>query len=535
MITATQGIGNAFLTAVLVLVLTLPFQINLVGQSASKEIKPRIIVTADPELDDNNSLIRFILYSAELDIEGLIYASSQFHWKGDGKGTRWFVPGREYDRFKMNECPCTSWRWAEGERFIHDIVEAYEKGYPNLKIHNSGYSSPEYLKSKIRYGNIEFDGDYSKDTPGSELIKAAILDNEPGKLFITAWGGASTIARALKSIQDQYEMTTQWEAIKNKINRKVVLLPSGDQDNTIATYILPNWPGIEHRSFRESPHYGYGAQIRATEANAPLLTPAWMKANVLDRGALGKLYRVWGDSKQMVKGDKVDYFGLAGYSTDELKKMGYFVWMPPQEKGSWLGEGDNATFMNMLGNGLRAWESGEYGGWGGRASSDAQRAALAMFNSEGTADDMANSLSTRNTNGVNAEVPFPDFFLHAQHSFATRLKWAVTPLFKDANHEPKVSIISPQKIIAAAKQKVKLYGLASDPDGNEVTVKWWQMPAGTYTGKVIINHANTLQAELEIPEDVKGGQTIHVILEVTDNGVPALTGYKRVIVEISVR
>ena len=74
-----------------------------------------------------------------------------------------------------------------------------------------------------------------------------------------------------------------------------------------------------------------------------------------------------------------------------------------------------------------------------------------------------------------------------------------------------------------------------DPDGNEVTVKWWQMPAGTYTGKVIINHANTLQAELEIPEDVKGGQTIHVILEVTDNGVPALTGYRRVVVEVGRR
>lgn len=532
---ATHGIGQTFLLSVLMLVLTLPFPKNLRAQPTNKETKPRIIVTADPELDDNNSLIRFILYSAELDIEGLIYASSQFHWKGDGKGTRWFVPGREYDRFNMNECPCTSWRWAEGERFIHDIVEAYEKSYPNLKIHHPGYPSPEYLKSKIRYGNIEFDGDYSKDTPGSELIKATILDNEPGKLFITVWGGASTIARALKSIQNQYEMTAQWEAVRDKINRKVVLLPSGDQDNTIATYITPYWPVIEQRSFRESPHYGYGAQIRANEVNAPFLTPTWMKANVLDRGPLGKLYRVWGDGKQMVQGDKVDYFGLSGYSTEELKKMGYFVWLPPQEKGSWLGEGDNPTFMNMLGNGLRAWESGEYGGWGGRANSDAQASALAMFSAGGTADDMANALSTRNSNAEQAEVPFPDLFPHAQHSFAARLKWAVTPAFKDANHEPKVQLLGPQKIIAAAKQKVKLYGLASDPDGHGVTVKWWQMPAGTYPGKVNILNANSLQAELEIPEAVKGGQTIHLILEATDNGVPALTSYQRVVVEIGKR
>lgn len=534
MVTATQKISHLFFISTLALVLMLPVQQHLSAQSTSKETKPRIIITADPELDDNNSLIRFMMYSAELDIEGLIYASSQFHWKGDGKGTRWFVPGREYDRFKMNVCPCTSWRWAEGERFIHDIVEAYEKSYPNLKIHNSGYPSPEYLKSKIRYGNIEFDGDYSKDTPGSALIKATILDNEPGKLFITAWGGASTIVRALKSIQDQYEMTTQWESIKDKINRKVVLLPSGDQDNTIATYITPNWPGIEQRSFRESPSYGYGAQIRANEVNAHLLTPAWMKANITDRGPLGALYRVWGDGKQMVKGDKVDYFGLAGYSTDELKKMGYFVWMPPQEKGSWLGEGDNPTFMNMLGNGLRAWESGEYGGWGGRANPD-QRAAMAMFSGEGSADDMANALGSRNTNVVNADVPFPDLFAHAQNSFAARLQWAVTPLFKNANHEPKVKIISPPKIVAVAKQKVNLYGTVSDPDGHELSVKWWQMPAGTYPGKVTINNANALQAELVMPDDVKGGQTIHVILEVTDNGVPALTSYQRVVVEVGRR
>ena len=124
-----------------------------------QEPKPRIVVTADPELDDNNSLIRFLLNSCDLDVEGLIYASSGYHWKGDGKGTRWFVPGREYTRFGLDTCPCTSWRWAKNERFIDDAVEAYGKVYENLKVHNPHYPSPDLLKSKIRYGNIEFDGD----------------------------------------------------------------------------------------------------------------------------------------------------------------------------------------------------------------------------------------------------------------------------------------------------------------------------------------------------------------------------------------
>ena len=46
--------------------------------------------------------------------------------------------------------------------------------------------------------------------------------------------------------------------------------------------------------------------------------------------------------------------------------MGYVVWMPVQAKGSWLGEGDDFTFMNMPANGLRAWRSRAYGGWGRR-------------------------------------------------------------------------------------------------------------------------------------------------------------------------
>jgi hypothetical protein len=502
--------------------------------STSNTSKPRIIITADPELDDNNSMIRFLMYSSDYQIEGLIYASSQFHWKGDGKGTKWYVPGREYDRFGMNVCPCTSWRWAKDERFIHNIVEAYAKSYSNLKIHNKNYPSPDYLKSKIRYGNIEFDGDYSKDTPGSALIKQVILDDKPGQVFIAAWGGASTIARALKSIKDQYEFTSEWANIKSKVTRKVILLPSGDQDDTFASYIRPTWPDIEYRQFRDSPNYGYGAQIRANETNKTLLTPTWMQENVTSRGAIGSLYRVWGDGKQMVKGDMVDYFGMAGYSSDELKKMGYFVWMPPQEKGSWLGEGDNHTFMNMLGNGLRAYEKDYYGGWGGRAL---RKTDVGMFSNlgEASAEQMAAQLGATNQPKSTDEIPFPDYFLAAQNSFATRMKWSVTPNFADANHEPTITILSPQKIMVNAGQKIKLNAIAFDPDGNKIALKWYQMPVGSYTNKIEILNANTLNAEFIMPKDALTGQSIHIILEATDDGTPALASYQRVIIEVRAR
>ena len=60
-------------------------------QPKSPEPKPRVVITADPELDDNNTLIRAILYSSDFKIEGLIYVSNQFHWRGDGKGTTQYI------------------------------------------------------------------------------------------------------------------------------------------------------------------------------------------------------------------------------------------------------------------------------------------------------------------------------------------------------------------------------------------------------------------------------------------------------------
>ncbi|MES1219257.1 MAG: DUF1593 domain-containing protein, partial [Bacteroidota bacterium] len=453
------------------------------AQSVNKEVRSRIVITADPELDDNNSLIRFLLYSCDVEVEGLIYASSGFHWKGDGKGTRWYVPGREYARFGLDTCPCTSWRWGKEEHFIDDAVDAYGKVYANLKVHNPDYPLPFVLKSKIRYGNIEFDGDISKNSPGSDLIRSLMLDDKPGKLFITAWGGQSTIARALKSIQEQYEYTHDWTAIKKKISAKVVLLPSGDQDDTYAKYIKPNWPDIEYRQFREGPNYGYGAQLRAKSVDSIYLTTSWLKANVSDRGPLGALYRVWGDGKQMVKGDKMDYFGQSGYTTEQLRAMGYAVWMPVQAKGSWIGEGDDFTFMNMPGNGLRAYEDGFYGGWGGRLLHEPQRDIFSLPAGSDTSQQAMAAVLGSVTDQANKNA-YPNFFPAAQQDFAARLKWSVTPKYSGANHSPVVQIEGPLNVLASPGETIRLNGTVSDPDKDNVSIRWWQFQVGTYPGKV---------------------------------------------------
>src|SRR5262249_19129673 len=151
------------------------------------------------------------------------------------------------------------------------------------------------------------------------------------------WGGESTIARALKAIHDRFAATPQWAAVYEKISRKAILSPSGDQDDSYATYIRPNWPDI-----RTLPTgvggvpLAYGASITSSAENAVYYSVNWTRDNISSRGPLGAHYRVWGDGKQMVKGDIFDYFGLSGYTVAQLRAMGYIVWTPPRPKGEFI-------------------------------------------------------------------------------------------------------------------------------------------------------------------------------------------------------
>lgn len=489
------------------------------AQTSSEDpTKPRVIVTCDPELDDLNSLIRFLLFSTDFRVEGLIYASSQFHWKGDGQGTKWWVPGREYSRNGINYPPMESWRWAPDERFIDDAVDAYAKVYNNLKIHNPAYPTPEYLKSKVRVGNIEFDGDFSKDTPGSELIKQVILDEKPGPVFIQAWGGASTIARALKSIEDIYSDSENWKAMKEKISNKVILSLSGDQDDTYARYIQPFWPDIKNMEMGGiNVGLAYNAQLRTSEENKVFYSPEWMQENIRSKGAFGELYRVWGDGKQMVKDDKFDFFGFTGKTVEQLKAEGYVVWTGLQPAGSFLAEGDTYCYLNLINNGLRAHENPTYGGWcGGRTT---------------LPDEIKTKPRMEQMAYLKEHFPLPDFTAPIMNGLAARMLWSVSPDYKTANHYPVID--GELSIDGKPGETLKLKYKVSDPDKNNVTVKWWQYcSASTYPGKASVDNPASANTTFTIPADAKTGDTIHLILEATDDGTPQLNRYLRLIVTV---
>ena len=507
--------------------------LGLVATGSAQE-KPRVVVTTDPELDDANSLIRYLLYSTDFRTAGLIYASSGFHWKGDGTGKKLSVPNREYSRWGLNLCPCASWRWAPDEHYIDLAVATYAQVYPNLRVHNPNYPTPADLQSKIRWGNVEFDGDISKDTPGSDLIKALLLDDEPGPVYLLAWGGQSTIARALKSIQLQYSGTHEWPAVYQKVSRKAILSPSGDQDDTYATYIHPNWPDI-----RTLPAgvggvpLGYEAQVTVSAEDSVYYSTDWTRENISNRGAFGALYRVWGDGKQMVKGDIFDYFGLSGYTADQLKAKGYIVWTPPRPKGEFLGEGDTFTYLDLIDNGLRGYEAGTPGGWAGHGASAATAATGQSPLPRVTINSYDDLLRLQEARG-RSPSPDPDFIPAAQYGLAARLLWSVTPTYAGANHEPRVSVRGSPAVAARPGETIRLEGLTSDPDGNAVSVRWWQwQEVGTYPGKVTFSNPTALATSVQVPPDAAQGQTIQLVLEATDNGTPALTCYQRVVVTVT--
>jgi hypothetical protein len=242
--------------------------------------------------------------------------------------------------------------------------------------------------------------------------------------------------------------------IREKVSKKAILTSFGQQDSTFRDYIRPNWPELEHREVATN-IWGYFARSSALPEWQKYLSPEWTRANVSDVGPLGSSYRVWGDGRVMAAGfDNEDYFGLSGYTSAELRAMGYLVWTAPQPKDAWISEGDSSNFALLIDNGLRNFTNPSYGGWGGR---QAVNPADPYQWRNGGVQDIGPDGAPRSD--YSAGRWFEDF----QLDFAARLKWSVTPNFADANHEPEVSVPTGVELKAKVGEKVRLIGKAKDP------------------------------------------------------------------------
>jgi hypothetical protein len=106
--------------------------------------------------------------------------------------------------------------------------------------------------------------------------------------------------------------------------------------------------------------------------------------------------------------------------------------------------------------------------------------------------------------------------------------------YKEANHPPVVKLAHALDLKVQPGQKVSLSASGTtDPDGDELTYRWWQyQQADTYEGAIDIVNARKQDASITVPGHGSKGKTIHIICEVTDKGTPPLTRYQRVVVEI---
>lgn len=469
------------------------------GNATSKPTKLRTVVTTDMEQDDLASLIRYLLYTNDLDTQGIIYSSSVWHWAGNGNGT--------------------SLRWT-GTRTIEDIVlKAYKDVYPNLHRHDSSYPSPKELLSTVRIGNIEFEGEMKKDTAGSDLIKKLLLDDDTRTLYLQAWGGTNTIARALKSIEERYSKSRNWARTKDRISHKAVIMASGFQDDTYADYIAPHWPQIRveelsagYALWAYNCNKGQG-NVRGLPNDNLYFTGKWIRPNI-EMGPYGKLYRAWLDGQSM-PGDPEDVFGN--------KKKAAASWCKPLDPYDFLSEGDNVAFNPLLTTGLQDPTNPNLGGWGGRAKQNS------------TSPDLWVTVESEvGKNGSEVDLyTMSRWIAPIQNDFAARMQWTVTPKYSDGNHAPSVKILNHDLAKGLPGATVTLTGAVYDPDNDTVKTSWWQyLEEGSYPGTVSVAAQGKNQASVEIPGDAKSGQTISIILEGIDDGTFPLTRYDRVFVQV---
>jgi Protein of unknown function (DUF1593) len=479
--------------------------------SASSQ-KPRTIVTTDGEIDDVDSFIRMLLYSNEFNIEGLVYSSSMWHYKGDDKGTKFIS---EMDMTKKMYGEKTSLRWP-GVQWMQDLIAAYEQVYPKLSTHAKGFPTATALRNLIKVGNIDFEGDMSKDTEGSDFIKNKLLDDNLQPIYLQVWGGTNTIARALQSIENQYKNTAQWSAIYKKVCDKAIIYAILDQDATYRKYIAVNWKDVKiYYNSHQFWCLAYPWQKAVSPDLHYLLEGKFMGEKIINNhGALTKMYYSYGDGQKQVGDDEHVHGDLSKIKSGQWGSFNQY---------DFLSEGDSPAFLHLVNVGLDNLANPHFGGWGGRL-----KVSKTNPNRWEDGEDVADFNPI--TKKMDMAYPQIRWLAALQNDFAARADWCVND-YTHANHPPSVKLNHSSHLKAKPNQKVKLSGQGFDVDKNNLTYRWWQyQEAGTYQGTIDIQKNNQSKSFFKMPADIKAGETIHIIIEVTDNGTPQLARYQRVIV-----
>lgn len=458
------------------------FAVVLSPMPMQAEERQRVIVTSDAEIDDECSLARFMLYLNDFDVEAIISSSSQYHahdhnWAGD----TWYVP------------------------YMH----AYREVYPNLVKHDPNYPSPDAVEQMFYMGNVDTVDEMEKVTPGSQRIVDVLLDKSDSRpVWLQAWGGTNTIARALKTIEEEHP--AEMERVAAKIRFYFIW----EQDNTYQQYIRKVWgkyniPTIISDQFIA---YFYHWKKYLPSDIQKHLDGTWMNRNILKgHGPLCSLYKA-------------------------------------HDNGDFRSEGDSPAYFHVIPVGLRSYENPGWGGWGGRFVKVRENTWLDEVH-EGGYEYPSGRWYTSNAWGrtrLKTEIPNDTMLTEylrpmwrwaepLQNDFAARADWCVSS-YAEANHQPVVKC-DKENIYARPGERIRLSAKGTyDPDGDHLTYRWWHYrEAGTVTGEPKIASPAKPETYVTVPADAAEGSVMHIILEVTDDGTPALTRYARVVINVTSR
>jgi hypothetical protein len=181
------------------------------SQAAPPVSRPRLIVETDAggDPDDEQSLVRFLLYANEWDVEGIIVNRSVAR-EGENRNTE-----------------------RTGLGIVRRQLDAYAACYPNLRTHDKRYPAPDVLRRRTVAG-------YADTDDGVALIIAAVDRPDPRPVWFLNWGtddgsGESSLKRALDRILRQRGQEG-YAKFKNRLR-----LSSDDQFGEHTTTRLPSW------------------------------------------------------------------------------------------------------------------------------------------------------------------------------------------------------------------------------------------------------------------------------------------------------
>jgi hypothetical protein len=196
------------------------------------------------------------------------------------------------------------------------------------------------------------------------------------------------------------------------------------------------------------------------------------------------------------------------------------TWTAPNPYSA-MKEGDTPAWFYFLNNGLNDPNQPEHGGWGGRF----------VKNEKGYYSDAVDSYLGKKNARATVYRWRDDF----QRDFAARMDWCVRE-YEECNHAPIILIKGfsrAEKVVlrVQAGKTILLDASGSkDPDSNQLTCEWMLYPeAGNFDEKLEIKTEGP-KASFIMPE-LKPNVTLQLILKVTDNGIPSLTSYKRIIIK----